>query len=213
MDRFNEAYNRISKLMGILNGAGFDINDPWSFESIDVPENIKFATGATRLVIWDAENPDYVAKIALSEEDEKYNLHEVELYQAAEREGLGEHFGWCAEIYDYGVRSVYAMEYLDCDYDQIYSESYQWGYENYCYEQDLDINTEDSREAYEDYFWKSGTCDNLVFDWFEDKLLKPMVAKFDRFVYEHDINDIHSGNVGYRGNVLVLCDYAGYGCW
>jgi len=211
MDRFNEAYNRISKLMNILNGAGFDINDPWSFESIDVPENIKFATGATRLVIWDEENPDYVAKIALSEDSEKYNIHEVELYQAAEREGLGEHFGWCAEIYDYGARSVYAMEYLDCDYDQIDSESYQWGYENYCYEQDLDVNTEDSREAYEDYFWKSGTCDNLVLDWFEDKLLKPMVAKFDRFIYEHDIDDIHSGNVGRRGNVLVLCDYAGYG--
>lgn len=210
MDRFTEAYNRIHMIMNILDHAGFDINDPWSFESLDVPE-LWFATGATRLVVGMNDYPDYVAKIALTEEDEKYNVHEVELYQAAEREGLGEHFGWCAEIYDYGARSVYAMEYLDCDYDQIDCESYQWGYENYCYEQDLDVNTEDSREAYEDYFWKSGTYDNLVLDWFEDKLLKPIVAKFDRFVYEHDINDIHASNVGYRGNTLVLCDYAGYG--
>ena len=210
MDRLTEAYNRIHMIMDILDHAGFDINDPWSFESLDVPE-LWFATGATRLVIGMNDYPDYVAKIALTEEDEKYNIHEVELYQAAEREGLGEHFGWCAEIYDYGARSVYAMEYLECDYDQIDSESYQWGYENYCYEQDLDVNTEDSREAYEDYFWKSGTCDNLVLDWFEDKLLKPMIAKFDRFVYEHNIDDIHASNVGYRGNILVICDYAGYG--
>lgn len=210
MDRLTEAYNRIHMIMNILDHAGFDINDPWSFESLDVPE-LWFATGATRLVVGMNDYPDYVAKIALTEEDEKYNIHEVELYQAAEREGLGEHFGWCAEIYDYGCRSVYAMEYLDCDYDQIDSESYQWGYENYCYEQDLDVNTEDSREAYEDYFWKSSTCDNLVLDWFEDKLLKPMVAKFNRFIYEHNISDIHSANVGYRGNTLVICDYAGYG--
>lgn len=210
MDRFTEAYNRIHMIMDILDHAGFDINDPWSFKSLDVPE-LWFATGATRLVVGMNDYPDYVAKIALSEEDEKYNIHEVELYQAAEREGLGEHFGWCAEIYDYGTRSVYAMEYLECDCDQIDSESYQWGYENYCYEQDLDVNTEDSREAYEDYFWKSGTCDNLVLDWFEDKLLKPMVAKFNRFVHEHDIDDIHASNVGYRGNILVICDYAGYG--
>ena len=210
MDRFTEAYNRIHMIMEILDYAGFDINDPWSFESLDVPE-LWFATGATRLVIGMNDYPDYVAKIALTEEDEKYNIHEVELYQAAEREGLGEHFGWCAEIYDYGARSVYAMEYLDCNYEEMDSESYEWGYERYCAEENLDSANADSQEAFENYFWSSGSCNSLVLDWFEDKLTGLVAAKFDRFVCDHDIKDIHPGNCGRRNGQLVLCDYAGYG--
>ena len=27
---------------------------------------------------------------------------------------------------------------------------------------------------------------------------------------ENDINDLHAGNVGYRGDDLVLVDYSGY---
>ena len=210
MDRFTEAYNRIHMIMEILDYAGFDINDPWSFESLDVPE-LWFATGATRLVVGMNDYPDYVAKIALNEEDEKYNIHEVELYQAAEREGLGEHFGWCAEIYDYGCRSVYAMEYLDCNYEEMDSESYQWGYERYCAEENLDSEDEDNKEAFNDYYWSCGSCDDMILDWFEDKLVRPVAAKFDRFVYDHDISDLHAANIGKRGNQLVLCDYAGYG--
>ena len=91
------------------------------------------------------------------------------------------------------------------------SESYQWGYERYCADEDLDSEDEDSKEAFEDYFWSSGSCDSLVLDWFEDKLTGLVAAKFDRFVYDHDIEDIHPGNCGRRNGQLVLCDYAGYG--
>jgi len=210
MDRFTEAYNRIHELMNVLMAAGFDINDPWSFESLDVPENINFATGATRLVVWDEDNPDYVAKIALTEEDEKYCIHEVELYNAAVEAGLEEHFAWCAEIYDYGVHSVYAMEYLDCDTASIDSESYQWGYERYCLDNDLDSESDNSKEKFSDYYWSSN-WEDLVLDWFEDKLIKPIAIKFNDFILDYDISDIHAGNVGYRKNQLVLCDYAGYG--
>lgn len=211
MDRFTEAYNRIHELMNVLMEAGFNINDPWSFESLDVPENIKFATGATRLVVWDEDNPDYVAKIALTEDDEKYCIHEVELYNAAVEAELEEHFAWCAEIYNYGVHSVYAMEYLDCDSESIDSESYQWGYERYCWDNDLDSESDNSKQKFSDYYWSHGNWENLVLDWFEDKLIKPVAAKFDEFINDYDISDVHTGNVGYRGKQLVLCDYAGYG--
>ena len=30
------------------------------------------------------------------------------------------------------------------------------------------------------------------------------------FLNESDINDLHSGNIGYIGNRLVLIDYSGY---
>lgn len=209
--RFTEAYNRIHELLTTLDYLGFDIEDPWSIESIDLPEEIGYATGATRMVIWDKNNPDYVAKIALTTDDEKYCQKEVELYKAAVEAGLESHFAWCAEIYCHGEKSVYAMEYLECDYEEMDSESYQWGYERYCAEENLNSEDEDSREAFENYFWSSSSCDDLVLEWFEDKLVRPVAAKFDRFIYDHDINDIHASNVGYRGNTLVICDYAGYG--
>lgn len=211
MDRFLDAKYRIRQLMQVLEDAGFDINDPWSFQSLEVPDYIRFATGATRLVVWDEENPDYVAKIALAVDDEKYNQHEVELYRAAVEAGLEEHFAWCEEIYCYGERSVYAMEYLECNYDDIDSESYEWGFKRYCSSANLDPNSDDSREKYGDVYWQSADYEELVLDWFEDKLIKPIAAKFDSFIYEYEISDVHPGNIGRRNGQLVLCDYAGYG--
>lgn len=211
MDRFNEAYNRVYKLMDILNGCNFNINDPWSIECIDLPSNIRYDMGATRLVVWDDENHDYVAKIALSDDDEKYCIHEVELYNAAEEAGLAAHFGWCAEIYCYGTKSVYAMEFLDCNYDKFDTLTYEWGYENYCREEKIDSSLDSSKEQYSNYYWGSDLHCNIVLDWFEEQLSKNIVALFDSFINSHDIDDIHAANIGYRGDKPVLCDYAGYG--
>lgn len=212
MDRFTEAYNRVSKIMDILNSAGFDINNPWSIEDISLPENIKFASGATRLVVWDEDNPDYVAKMALELDDERYCIHEVELYNAAVKAGLEAHFGWCAEIYCYGSRSVYAMEYLKCDDSDIESKSYKWGYERYCAEEKIDTESEESKEAYYDYYWGGFSGDGgVVLQWIEAHMVAPVVEKFEEFVSKYDISDIHSQNVGYRNGQLVLCDYAGFG--
>lgn len=208
--RFTEAYNRIRELMTTLDYLGFDINDPWTIESINLPEEIGYAHGATRMVIWDKNNPDYVAKIALTVDNEKYCQKEVELYEAAVEAGLESHFAWCAEIYCHGEKSVYAMEYLECDYDQMDSESYQWGYKRYCADYDLDTEAQESKDKFSDYYW-SDSGESLVIEWFESHLARPIAAKLDRFIYDHDIEDIHNGNIGYRGNQLVLCDYAGYG--
>jgi len=211
MDRFNEAYNRVRELMDILNSCNFNIDDPWSIECIDLPSNIRYDMGATRLVVWDDENRDYVAKIALSNDDEKYCVHEVELYNAAEKAGLAAHFGWCAEIYCYGTKSVYAMEFLDCSYDKFDSLTYEWGYENYCREEEIDSSLDSSKEKYSNYYWGSELHCNIVLDWFEEQLSKNIVGLFDNFINSHNIDDIHPGNVSFRGTVPVLCDYAGYG--
>ena len=211
MDRFTEAYNRVYELMNILNDCNFNIDDPWSIECIDLPFNIHYDMGATRLVVWDEDNRDYVAKIALSNDDEKYCVHEVELYNAAEKAGLAAHFGWCAEIYCYGNKSVYAMEFLDCNYEKFDTLTYEWGYENYCEEEQLDSTLESSRREFSNCYWGSELQYNIVLDWFEEQLSKNIVGLFDNFINSHGIDDIHPGNVSFRGTVPVLCDYAGYG--
>lgn len=212
MDRFTEAYNRTRQIMETLNSLGFDINDPYSIDSLDLPKEIYYEMGATRLVVWDNTYDDYVVKIALSDDCEKYCVHEVELYHAAVKAGLEAQFGWCEEIYCYGERSVYAMEFLDCDYEETDSQAYKWDYNRYCSSNGLDPNEEENLRAYSREHWGSVNEDTLI-EWFEDKLLKPVAAKFDKFMSDYSISDIHPGNVAKRGNEWVLCDYAGYDWW
>ena len=209
MNRFLDAKYRVDCLMQVLEDAGFELEDPYSITSLVLPDYIHYAAGATRMVVWDDENPDYVIKIALDAKSEKYNEHEVELYKAAVRAGLAEHFAWCTEMYHNGEKGIYVMEYLDCDDEEIDSESYEWGFSRYCAENDL--NPQEAGEEYEDAYWHSSEYEDLILDWFRDKLASSVVNKFDWFVDRYDINDIHSANMGRRNGQLVLCDYAGYG--
>ena len=43
--RFDEARYRIYELLTTLDYLGFDINDPWSIESINLPEEIGRSEG------------------------------------------------------------------------------------------------------------------------------------------------------------------------
>ena len=36
------------------------------------------------------------------------------------------------------------------------------------------------------------------------------LEKVSTFIQDNNINDVHTGNVGYRGDQLVMVDYSGY---
>ena len=210
MDRLEAATIRTNEIMDMLLNVGFNINDPMNIDYLGLPSNFMYDSGASRLVIWDTNNLDYVVKLPLRPEYERYCIHEVELYHKAVEAGVEAQFGWCEEIDNYGEITAYAMEYLDCDYDGISDTTYTWGYERYCSEQKLDSSLESSHKQYNSYYWDTYEDSNLLLDWFEDHLIKPVAAAFDKFINEYEINDIHPGNVGYRGSEVVLCDYAGW---
>jgi len=210
MDRFAIASIRATDIMNRLYKAGWDPFDSWSIET-HLPEGLDFASGASRIVVWDTACPDYVIKIGISTDDDRYSRREVELYTAAVEAGVESQFGWCAYIGEFYGRNVFAMEFLECNYDDFQDETYQWGYERYCSEENLDASLETSRREFSNAYWGSDLHDDIVLEWFEAQLTKTEAATFDSFVFKHDITDIHPGNVARRGVEVVLCDYAGWG--
>lgn len=210
MDKLIKVTQRVSNIMTRLHAAGWDPSDSWSIEGIDLPEGMHYGCGASRIVVWDS-NHDYVIKFGISEDDDKYCDHEVELYEKAVEEGVADQFGWCAYIGEFYGRKIYAMEFLECNYDGFDDESYQWGYERYCSEEDLDSDAEESKRKFSNAYWGSELHNELVFEWFEQQLPLFVAKAFDRFINKYQIEDIHPGNIGRRGTDLVLCDYAGWG--
>ena len=99
-DRQFEAFIAAQRIMDMIDSVGIDLSDPryfvesggWNYE---LPDDFMWANGASRLVIWDGDYCDYVVKIPLNECDEKYCKREVEIYNAAIKEGLSDHFAWC----------------------------------------------------------------------------------------------------------------------
>lgn len=210
MDRLEAATIRATDIMTKLYDAGWNKLNSWSIEDIDLPQELDYTAGASRLVIWDNSHPDFVIKLGISEEDDRYSRREVELYKAAVESGVESQFGWCVYIGDFNGREVFAMEFLQCSYDDFEDESYQWGYKKYCVEQDMNVNSYSARRQYSKYYWDTDYRDDVIIEWFEAQLTETKAAAFDHFIYEYKIDDIHPGNVARRGTEVVLCDYAGW---
>ena len=194
-----------------------DISEINSIESLmrngEHPDNIQWAMGCSKIVIWDADFPDYVLKMALRDEDDHFCDREYENYCYAEEQEAEEAFAWMACIYSkhqLGTeRSIYAMEYIECDEDIIGSNSYDYALSNYCRDRGIEED-EDSREEFY-YYWSRNLDDNeMVMDFALNSWSMALRQKVEQIIFDRDINDLHSGNMGYRGDQLVLVDYSGW---
>ena len=99
LNRINQAARAADRILEMIDCAGLDITNPSSIINYanysNMPDYMQFSYGASRLAIWDTEYCDYVIKVALDEQYEKYCQHEVEVYEAAVKEGLADNFAWC----------------------------------------------------------------------------------------------------------------------
>ena len=158
VNRINEACMAATRIINEVEGAGFNISDPYSIINGSYeywPDYLQYSYGASRLVIWDTECCDYVLKIALNEDYEKYCQREVEIYQAAVREGMADNFAWCMcyaepcmddDFYNAGI---YVMEYVDCDSDTVYDSAWRHGYEEYCEMKGFDSSSYDHCDEFD----------------------------------------------------------------
>lgn len=201
-----EAIEYAKNLFDMLVDYGFDVHDPMSIRHLDLPDDVQWNDGCTRLVVW-TFGSDYVIKIPLTDSDNKYCLKECELYRAAVEAGVEKYFGWC----DYVTTSqtkIYVMEYLSCNEEQIDDDSYEHAYKSYCEENDLEDN-DDTRDEFDSSEYENNEA---VYDFFMDKIDDLRIRRaVDKFICDNDISDLHAGNWGYRGNTLVVCDYASFG--
>ncbi len=174
--------------------------------------HIRFACGASKIVIIDEES-DWVTKISFdcsAELDDDMELdyckRELYNYKAACEKGLDKFFAEIHKVGEVNGIDVYLQEKVRVDegveeeVDEIFRQYVYAGDENYYDE----FEDEDERRA----ILEDGVSDmdagekiEAIFG-FNEELIN--------FVEDYDINDLHSGNYGYRGGELVIIDFSGY---
>lgn len=217
INKINEACIAAERIINMIESAGFDIADPTSIingEYRDFPEGMQYAYGASRLVIWDDDYCDFVVKIALGSNCEKYCQHEVDIYQAAERAGLEDKFAWCMCYSEPCIREnyyspgIYVMEYVDCDEEVVYDSAWKYGYKSFCESKGYDSSNYDAADEYNDWNWSDD--DDMVLDYMEAQMDEETKRAFCVFMMKWNITDIHTANAGFKGNDMVIVDYAGW---
>ena len=209
MDRKIEAFEAVERIINTLEEEGYDINETEALTSGHYFGEIECEWGASRLVIWDSFY-DYVIKVPLEPEYEKYCQREVDIYEAAVEEGLEENFGCCA-CYQNSIEDgigIYVMEFLTGGEDDAYNSAWEYGYKAYCEREGLNSNSSEARERFESDY--SYDYDNeMMFDFFKSQDETKAIS-LDSFIYDWSINDLHPGNYLFRDNRLVICDYGGW---
>lgn len=173
---------------------------------------ISFFHGASKLVIIDEES-DWVIKLSYDcspDVDEgmesDYCRRELYNYKKACEEGVDKFF---AEIHMIGKVDgieVYLQEKLKVDdgveedVDQIFRD-YVYSLDESYYDEIEDDDERESILADDVYEMDEGERIEAIFG-FEERLIT--------FIENNDINDLHSGNFGYRGADLVIMDYSGW---
>lgn len=216
MDRYLAACHAAERIINMIECAGFDLTDPYSIINCgDIPEGMDYAYGASRLVIWDNDYCDYVIKIALNSDYEKYCQHEVEVYKAAAKEGFADKFAWCAcyaePTYADGkvdAPGIYIMEYMYCNADEAYDSAWKYGYETYCEARGLDSSNYDYVIDFDN--WNCEDDEEMIIDCVVSGMSDSEKKAFYVFMNKWWITDIHQGNVSVTDNGLVITDYAGW---
>lgn len=218
MDRMVEAFAAAQRMIDELAHYGLDretlVND---FENdCELPCGMWWNCGASRIVIGD-EMENYVLKIASTQNYEKYNQREVEVYQRAVEEGLEDNFAWCAcylEPYtEDGVYlpGIYVMERLDGNEDEVRDSAWVYGYQQYCKVYNWLYKDLSHASDYNNWSGRNYEDDDDLLDYLTSFIKESdMIRKFYCFIEDERVDDLHCGNFLFRNERLVICDYAGW---
>ena len=149
---------------------------------------------------------DWVLKIPRKIGEHNYNDCEIEVmvYKLAEKYGINHFFAPAAQLASFncslGEIPIYVMKKVVVDEDRVSDHFYS------LYDEDSE-DEEDVSEWYENNFDEIDATMQAFVDYYggaEADILQ-------NFLNKVDINDIHSGNVGYdEDDNLIIIDYAGY---
>lgn len=173
--------------------------------------------GGTKLVLL-FNQTDFVIKIPFEGELDYDYDDEEEIFRPFYAEGNG--WDYCAMEEDeyqraceFGIEQCFAKTSYFCTIDghPIYKQPYV---RMYSIHQEGSTHSEaDSREAERRYKESDGVSGGLPSEWMADVVSYfggETFSKLLKFLSRSDINDLHSGNVGYLNNAPVLVDYSGY---
>lgn len=165
--------------------------------------------GVTRVVII-SDQLDWVIKVNFISDNTTpdYNELERDHFQSAINAGLDQYFAAMYYVENIDGIEVYAQEKVRADEDSVSSSFFEYTLENYYnkvnYEQEGVTEDEVNDAAWEESIGLEN--EDRIYAMITDGMAREVVD----FIFENDINDLHSGNWGYRGDEPVLIDYAGY---
>lgn len=212
---YNKYKEDIIKIEDALTICDFeDLSSENFYEQIIVPfrqkykEKVNYDTGATKGVLLFKEK-GFVIKIPFQVCDDSYLCGVVD----------GDtDWDYCSqEVYRYELAEKYEVEkfFLPSEFIEYVNDEYPIYIQEYAeIGESIDSieASKEERDSVENFnsknFYK---CINLNWEakalsiFGEDKFLK-----FKNFIVDNDINDLHLGNIGYKNNIPVLVDYAGF---
>lgn len=161
-------------------------------------------SGCTRMVL-SLPNSNYVFKIQYDTSDEvDYCRNECFVYHRAVERGCEEYFAWIDCLGEYGSALVYVMEKVEVNEDRNSEDSYTY------HARKWEEGREDREDDEDDEF--DGEYDD------HEGMIEFAIAhnggnmeEAAVLIWDLGVNDLHSANWGYRGDVLVAVDYGGYG--
>ena len=186
----------------ILESNFFDYDNLWDWEqdwNDYVADNygLTVYSGCTK-ACFVSTDVDWVIKVNLCH-DRDYCYDEAFNYQAAIDYGVEECFAACYFLDRIDGHDFYIQEMVDVDEETSENTCYDYARET-CEEEDP--TDDDVWDAYYDFDDYSRV--NAIFR------LANIKAKLIDFIYEYDIDDLHIGNFGYKGEKPVIIDYSGY---
>lgn len=184
--------------------------------------------GATRCCLGLNSDTEYVIKFQVDKDECDYCDREASISRDAEKCGFGDFFAKSEPLFDYTFTydnkdkmvKVYVMEWCYCDYDTVSDDSYRYHYSKFCEDNNLDASSDDSRDLFSDEEERRASDDeNSESNFGMIEYAKSTWGVIDEqfihdlidFMRDWEINDLHAGNWGYKGNKLVMVDYGGYG--
>lgn len=161
---------------------------------------VRIEHGATKLVIMSSEANNWVFKIPFKSCKYNYCQIEADIYEMACAENINEFFAPCYFLEKYDDVDIYVMMRADTSYNELYSDLYgRLSDEGRSDEEveDIMVEVEEDESGYVEWLFPY----YMNYDKFET---------FTDFLENANINDLHSGNIGYINGRIVLIDYSGY---
>lgn len=168
-----------------------------SYDKLKLNAPLNTNQGCSRAVFWD-DNLPYVIKIPFG--NRRDCQIEVENYKKAKESGIEELFAECEWLMDFNYNGlsipIYIMEFVECDENKITDEIYDSYIEG----------------GFDDDFISGLELDSSieVVEFLSSKWGEEIYSTFVDFCSTNNIDDLHSGNVGFLRGSVVCVDYAGW---
>ena len=189
----------------------YDTTDEWvnSHYHFLKDKHCYLVHGMTRVVVINEDFP-WVLKFNFKNEKMRrdYNFLEAKYYELACEEGIEEFFAATYFLKNIDDVDVYVQEKVEADEDAVSSSFFEYTLENYFSDRVVE-NEEDEDKLNDDAWDEANSLDN-------EERIYAMIENYSDarrvvdFASKYQINDLHSGNWGYRDAQPVLIDYSGY---